>query len=142
MRAGRRRLLAAAPPRPRFERFTERLARLLGVGPDRIRALLQGVDDERRWVPGVVRVCPVDGGRLVRVGPGVRFAYAGRVAERVLVLQGACRPSAGDRALRPGDEQIVGCPCELVASPGPDLIYAAAPLRPEPAQDAVATDPR
>lgn len=139
---GRRRLLAAAAPRPRLARFADRLARFLDVGLERARAILESVDDassyEESGLPGV-RFFHLEGGPavagahigIVRIQAGGRFPYHGHGGgtERVLFLQGACHEPETGRSLRAGDEDEVrdgSFAHELVVLPGPDLLYAAA----------------
>ncbi len=134
-------LLGAATRRPRFERLLDRVAKLFDLGLEGARRLLDSVDDPAVWSPsGLPRVhflhlqggpaiAGADAG-IVRIEAGAAFPYHGHTGrERVLFLQGACRvPELGGRVLRAGDDDFVDDTSfahELVALPGPDVLYAA-----------------
>ncbi len=110
----RTRLLDAALPSGRLWRFERAVAELLDLSVERVRVVLDRLDEPSTWVPLMpgVAICWVDGGPRVqgalrgfmRVAAGVRTTGHEHVgAETVLVLQGAVREVDSGRIARPGE---------------------------------------
>ncbi len=120
----------------RLERFGASVARILDIGLDRARELLDGIDRAASFTPGPlpslegydVTGGPAVAGAIagfVRMKPGSEFplhVHVGR--EHVLVVSGALRDSAG-RTLGPGDELVMepGTEHSFDVLPGADLVY-------------------
>ncbi|MBK9033006.1 MAG: cupin domain-containing protein [Myxococcales bacterium] len=115
--AVRARLLAAAEPAARFERFVARFAALFDVAAARARELLGLIDQADAWAAGPEPGCALihftagpslagaDTG-FVRLAPGARFAWHRHTGEEhSLVLAGHAQDSLAG-ALAPGDEAI------------------------------------
>lgn len=125
-----------AVERPRYA-FLDRVARLLDLGAEKARALLDRVDDLASWEPSGpgVRLLHLEAGPslanavvgLVHVEAGTRFPRHAHIGqEYVLVLQGAIRDEDG-RVLLSGDLAAMppGSEHEFEALPGEDLLYLA-----------------
>ncbi len=132
-----RRVLESARLEGRFTRYAEITGELLDLPPAAALALLDQLDDERRWEPGFVpgmQLCHVQG------GPKVSGAITGFVrlaqrhtfpdhehlgAESVLILQGRCLDR--DQVHGPGDvvHMEAGSRHEFTVLKGPDLLYLA-----------------
>ena len=123
----------------RFDKFSDRIAKLFDVTVDRARELLGLVERAASWeepVPGLgVRLIHFDGGPayaaadcgFVRVAPGCKFPWHTHRGEEVsVILSGAMRDLDG-RVLRAGDELIhqQGTQHELVADDVEGVIYVA-----------------
>ncbi len=124
----------------RFERFIGAVAKLLDIGADAARAMLDDLDVPGRWEnspwPGVTLV-HVTGGPAVReaITGFVRIERGGRFPshkhlgdERVLVLQGRLRDGVSGVVSKPGDHvtMAAGTAHALSVEPGPQLIYLVA----------------
>lgn len=110
----RARLLADIPHEGRFERFAETAAKMLDIGLDAARALLDKLDDPAVWsheLPGISFFW-VDGGPAVqqavrgflRVDAGLDFPDHEHLGEETtLILQGSYIDAGRARVFRPGD---------------------------------------
>jgi putative transcriptional regulator len=121
----------------RFERFAERVAKLLDVTIDRSRELLGLTEQASSWenpVPGVSLI-HFEGGPayaaadcgFVRIAPGCKFPWHTHRGEEVsMILSGAMRDHDG-RVLRAGDELVhpSATQHELVNDGDEDVIYVA-----------------
>jgi putative transcriptional regulator len=121
----------------RFEKFADRMAKLLDVTIDRARELLGLIERPSSWenpVPGVSLI-HFDGGPayaaadcgFVRIAPGCKFPWHTHRGEEVsVILSGAMRDVDG-RVLRAGDELIhqQGTQHELAADGDEPVIYVA-----------------
>lgn len=130
------RLLASAGG-GRFERFSERVAKLFDVTVDRARELLGRVEHAASWeqpVPGVSLI-HFDGGPacaaadcgFVRIAPGCKFPWHTHRGEEVsVILSGAMRDHDG-KVLRAGDELVhqQGTTHELATEGDEPVIYVA-----------------
>ncbi|HEY6882282.1 MAG TPA: cupin domain-containing protein [Polyangiales bacterium] len=114
VRGARARLLQAAQPKGRLWRFADQVADLLDVDLDRAHALLDSVDDLRRWEqlgPGISAYWVEGGPRVrdavrgfVRVDAGLTFPHHEHLGdETALILQGTYLDSATGERFRPGD---------------------------------------
>jgi hypothetical protein len=132
----RARLLENIPATGRFSRFAESVAKLLDLGLDQARALLDTLDDESRyskelpgisffWVDGGPRVANAVRGFL-RVEAGTDFPEHEHLGvETVLVLQGTFTDPARGQTFLPGD--IDSMPANsshayTIPKDGPDLL--------------------
>jgi hypothetical protein len=129
------RLLASAGG-GRFERFTDRMAKLFDVSVDRARELLGLIERPASWehpVPGVSLI-HFDGGPayaaadcgFVRVARGCKFPWHTHRGEEVsILLSGTLRDSDG-KVFQAGDEIVhqQGTQHDLYAD-GDDAIYVA-----------------
>jgi putative transcriptional regulator len=121
----------------RFEKFGDRMAKLLDVTIDRARELLGLIERPSSWenpVPGVSLI-HFDGGPayaaadcgFVRIAPGCKFPWHTHRGEEVsVILSGAMRDVDG-RVLRAGDELLhqQGTQHELTAEGDEPVIYVA-----------------
>jgi hypothetical protein len=121
----------------RFEKFADRMAKLLDVTIDRARELLGLIERPASWenpVPGV-HLVHFDGGPayaaadcgFVRIDPGCKFPWHTHRGEEVsVILSGSMRDVDG-RVLRAGDELIhqQDTQHELVADGDEPVIYVA-----------------
>jgi len=133
----RARLLASASGPARFAPFLDRFARMIDVAADAARELLARIDRPGEWMPSPapnVLLMHLPGGPavagqdvgFVRVAAGTDFPPHRHLGdERVLVLQGRYRDSAGS-TVGTGDEMVMPDDSEHHFSAGPerDLIYA------------------
>lgn len=132
----RDRILADIPKAGRFERFAESVAKLLDLGIDRARALLDRLDDPSAfsselpgisffWVEGGPSVANAVRGFL-RVAAGTHFPDHEHVgAENVLVLQGSFVDPGRGLTFLPGDIDVMSAGSShdyLVPADGPDLL--------------------
>ena len=126
-------LLHATAELHRFSEFIEPIGQLLDISADCCRQLLEDMDEPGVWTRrGVSAVSHrpivvegmIDVACFVRVRPGVRFIPLdpGKNAT-MLLLQGSCRSSRN--LYKTGDEVLWQAlsMSDLVAMPGPDLIY-------------------
>jgi anti-sigma factor ChrR (cupin superfamily) len=134
----RDRIVATLASGGRLERFAEAVARLLDVGADKARALLDGIDRAESFAMGLMEGMEsysVEGGPAVagsitgfiRIKPGTTFPHHVHVGrEHVLVVTGRLRDSDGVE-LGPGDEKVMepGTAHSFVVLDGPDLVYLA-----------------
>jgi anti-sigma factor ChrR (cupin superfamily) len=110
----RQRVLRSIAETPRFERFTEIVAKLLDVPTEKARVYLAALDDPKQWqktpFDGVTRI-PVEGGprtvgavvHFVRVEPGKFVPMHEHFGpETGIFLQGRGRSEDG-RVLEPGE---------------------------------------
>jgi mannose-6-phosphate isomerase-like protein (cupin superfamily) len=121
----------------RFERFADRVAKLLDVTIERARELLGLIERPSAWeqpVPGVSLI-HFEGGPayaaadcgFVRIAPGCKFPWHTHRGEEVsVILSGAMRDHDG-RLLRAGDELVhqQGTQHDLTAEGDSDVIYVA-----------------
>lgn len=121
----------------RFERFSERVAKLFDVTVDRARELLGLVEHAASWdqpVPGVSLI-HFDGGPacaaadcgFVRIAPGCKFPWHTHRGEEVsVILSGAMRDHDGE-VLRAGDELVheQGTKHDLATEGDEPVIYVA-----------------
>ena len=121
----------------RFEKFSDRMAKLLDVTIDRARELLGLIERPASWenpVPGVFLI-HFDGGPaytaadcgFVRLAPGCKFPWHTHRGEEVsVILSGAMRDVDG-RVLRAGDELVhqQGTQHDLTAEGDEPVIYVA-----------------
>lgn len=130
------RLMAQLDPSSRFEPFVEQVARLVGLGAEKVRELLRWIEEPSRWEEG-----PSETSRLLHLpyGPqlaasnvgfvwvkaGARFpAHTHLGRETVLVLQGGLREDDGVVLRRGGlMEAEEGSSHGFEALEGTDLIY-------------------
>lgn len=110
----RARMLADIPRQGRFERFAEATAKMLDIGLDAARALLDKLDDPTVWsheLPGIAFFW-VEGGPAVkqavrgflRVDAGLDFPDHEHLGdETTLILQGSCVDAGRGLVFRPGD---------------------------------------
>lgn len=132
----KQRLLAQLDPSARFEPFVEQIARLVGLGAQKVRELLRWIEEPGRWEVG-----PSETSRLLHLpyGPGVAASNVGFVwvqagarfpvhthlgREQVLVMQGGLREDDGavhrrGALVESEDQSSHG----FEALEGPDLIY-------------------
>lgn len=128
-------ILAAARELNRFAGFAEQVAELLAISTEQARRFLDSLDEPSAW-PGpahaTVRTLTADPtdlceARFSRVRPATRFIprNPGQDAT-VLILQGSCRDIRKE-VYKVGDtlRWRAAALAELVALPGPDLIYLA-----------------
>jgi putative transcriptional regulator len=134
--AVRDRLMSTVSRGGRFDRLIEHVARLIDVGTDKAKALLDGIDDAASWVAGPapgVMLFHLEGGPavagagigFVRVAAGQPFPHHKHLGPEVTyVVQGGFREHDGT-VQRVGDEDLdeAGTEHSFVALPGPDLIY-------------------
>jgi putative transcriptional regulator len=142
-------LVAVAPPADvkarliasvgggRFEKFSDRMAKLFDVTLERARELLGLIERPASWeypVPGVSLI-HFDGGPacaaadcgFVRIAPGCKFPWHTHRGEEVsVILSGAVRDHDG-RVFRAGDELVhqQGTQHELTAEGDEAVIYVA-----------------
>lgn len=135
----RDRVLASIVDEGRFERFAAEVARLMDVGLDGARALLDSMTDSSRWQPGpvdAVKIFHIAGGPavhgavtgFVRLDAGARFPEHTHLGhETVMILQGSCEDDVSGEIHRPGDvaEALADTTHGITARPGPDLLYLA-----------------
>jgi putative transcriptional regulator len=130
------RLMAQLDPSARFEPFVEQIARLVGLGAQKVRELLGWIEEPGRWEEG-----PSETSRLLHLpyGPSVAASNVGFVwvkagarfpvhthlgRETVLVLQGGLREDDGAVLRRGGQmEAQDGSAHGFEALEGADLIY-------------------
>ena len=129
-------LLAGIPETGRFARFAESVAKLLDLGIEQARALLDRLDDDslyQKELPGISFFW-VDGGPAVanavrgflRVAAGTDFPDHEHMGlETVLVLQGAFTDHARGKTFRAGDVDTMPADSShayTVPRDGPDLL--------------------
>lgn len=142
-------LLAVAPPADvkarlmasvgggRFEKFADRMAKLLDVTIERARELLGLIERPASWenpVPGVSLI-HFEGGPayaaadcgFVRIAPGCKFPWHTHRGEEVSVILSGTMRDADGRLLRAGDELVhqQGTQHDLVNDGDADVIYVA-----------------
>ncbi len=134
----RSRVLNAALPSGRFERFAAVTAELLDLPVQAARALLDRLGDGSVWGPGLtpaMQLFHVQGGAqvdgaitgFVRIESGSGFPDHEHLGdEQVLIIQGSCVDGAG-LVLKVGDRHHMsaGTSHGLTVRPGPDLVYLA-----------------
>jgi ChrR-like protein with cupin domain len=135
----RERILTDAVRQDRFVRFAEATARMLDVGLEKAREILNLLEDQSAWsheLPGISFLW-VDGGRsvqdavrgFVRVQAGLQFPDHEHLGnEHVLLIQGSYQDSISGKIFHPGDEvpMSAGTSHAFVVTPnGPDLIKLA-----------------
>jgi quercetin dioxygenase-like cupin family protein len=132
----RDRLLAGLPATGRFARFAEATAKLLDLGIEQAKALLDRLEDEslfQQELPGVAFFWCEGGPAVanavrgfVRVEAGTRFPEHEHIGEeRVLVLQGSFVDEARGLTFNAGDSDVMfaGTTHEFyVPAGGPDLL--------------------
>ena len=130
-------LLANATLEGRFDRHAGGVAELLNLSEARAKELLDGIGRTESWEPS-----PIPSVELFHIegGPGTENAITGFVriaaeagfpphehlgAEAVLILQGSVKDLVSGAIHRPGDiaRMAKGTAHELLARPGPDLVY-------------------
>jgi quercetin dioxygenase-like cupin family protein len=129
------RLLASAGG-GRFERFSDRMAKLFDVTADKARELLGLVESAASWehpLPGV-HLIHFDGGPacagadcgFVRIDAGCTFPWHMHRGEEInVILAGTLRDSTG-KVLRPGDELVQPANTQHDLTAGDDeVIYVA-----------------
>jgi ChrR Cupin-like domain len=132
----RDRLLEQAVLGGRLWRFAEPVAKMLDLGVDKARELLDRLDDESVWeheAPGIA-LCWVEGGPrvreavrgFVRVDAGLTFPEHEHLGvETVIILQGGYRDTVTGEELRPGQSSsnVKGSTHAVeVPADGPDLL--------------------
>lgn len=135
----RARILDAAVPAGRLQRFAATLARMLDVGVAKAEQLLDTFESMPGWedgpLPGCSRSLWVAGGAatlgsirgFIRLDPGVTFPEHRHLGdEQVLVLQGSFVDSVTGATARPGDLITLPAGTEhafTVVDGGPPLLY-------------------
>jgi hypothetical protein len=132
----RERLLAAVPATGRFARFAEATAKLLDLGIEQAKALLDRLEDESLfsnelpgisffWCEGGPAVANAVRG-FVRVKAGTAFPEHEHIGEeRVLVLQGSFVDETRGLTFTPGDSDVMPAGTShdyYVPDAGPDLL--------------------
>lgn len=135
----RERLLSEAVKKDRFVRFAEATARILDVGLDKAREILNQIEDSAAWsheLPGISFLW-VDGGPsvqdavrgFVRVQAGLPFPDHEHLGdELVLLIQGSYQDTISGEIFGPGAVIPMGAGTShafVVTPNGPDLIKLA-----------------
>lgn len=132
----RQRLLGAATPLRRFERWADQIAAIADVAAQTARQWLSKIDDPSVWSEtalGDLNLFHIDGGPavenaivgFVRLQPGTSFPLHTHLGkESMFIIQGELRDEHGD-VHRPGTlvERDPDSEHEVSAEPGHPLIY-------------------
>ncbi|MFT5431871.1 MAG: quercetin dioxygenase-like cupin family protein [Myxococcota bacterium] len=135
----RNRLVATIAETPRFERFTDTVARILEVATETAAAMIAGIDRLTSWEPSPwngIQLYHLEGGPVaanaivgfVRIAPGEVFPMHKHLGdETVFVLQGRCVDNLGSEH---GAGELVRMPPDtehelFVPADSPEFIYLA-----------------
>jgi quercetin dioxygenase-like cupin family protein len=135
----RSRLLMTVAETPRFERFTDAVARILEVATDTAAAMIAGIDRVTSWEPSPwsgIQLYHLEGGPVaanaivgfVRIAPGEVFPMHKHLGEEIVfILQGRCVDNLGSEhaagelvRMPPNTEHELFVPHE-----SPEFIYLA-----------------